>query len=164
MTTDGTDGVLDADGALAGAGAELDRVEASSDGLLDVDTGLRSVVDGLVRDVPDDPRLPWLRDAYEAVQYMLRVGHDEAEFEPYLLLADGTCAPPRLHDQPDEKVDRWLLLRSATTGPAWRSRLGHLVVASGRGVSGRDRVGLADDTASAYLQVPAGWGSGLDRA
>lgn len=161
--TDGTE-----DSAIAAAAAALDAAAVAAEGFYELDGAVRDAVGAAATSTDDvaasSAALPWLQDALDAITYRLRVGDKNTDFEPYLILADGTASPPRIEDQPDDRIERWVRLHAAVRHPVLRSRLAHVVVHSSRGVTGKARVDLADAAASDYLATPPGWGVGLDHA
>lgn len=154
--------------ALAAAAAELDAVAARSDGFHELDDAVRAAVRAATGSTDgtdeDRPELPWFQDALDAVAYRLRVGDRNTDFEPFMILADGTTDPVRVPDQPDDRIGGWARLHAATTHQALRARLAHLVVHADRVVTGKARVDLADAAAADYLATPTDWGMGLDHA
>lgn len=146
--------------ALTDAAAALDAAAVSTGGHYELEDAIRASI----RAATDSHEMPWLQDALQAVTYRLRVGDKTTDFEPYLILADGTTDPPRIDAQPDERIERWARLQAATTQPVVRSRLAHLIVNSERAITGKARVDLANAAAADYLATPLGWGAGLDRA
>jgi hypothetical protein len=148
-----TSALTDAPNAPSAVARLLDDSVLSAEGLHDLESATRSLLhqasDGSVPE--DSPGLLLLRAAHDAITYHLVFDEDgRCTVEPYLHLPDGETRPPRVEAQPEEVVDRWRTLHDASTSPIWRSRLGHLLVASGR-ITGRDKVDVAAQTISDYL-------------
>lgn len=150
-----TGALTDAATAPGAVARLLDDSALSAEGLYDLDSATRSLLrqasDG---GVPDDaPGVLLLRATHDAITYHLAFDEDgRCTVEPYLQLPDGETRPPKVEVQPQEVVDRWRALRDASTSPVWRSRLGHLLVASGR-LAGKDKVDLASETITLAARV-----------
>jgi hypothetical protein len=162
---DPRDGAAARASATAWVAAALDEVARNSQGVMDIDSAVREMSTGDSPSRTDEVNAiknELLRDAADAISYMLQIESDSISFAPWLELADGSTRPVRLSAVPDQKITNWADLCTATEHPAWRSRFGHLVVASGRVLVGSDRAKLASRTIDDYLKVPSSWGSHLD--
>lgn len=141
----------------------LDEVAQAAEGLWDIDSAMRALIEqahaGVV--ATDAPGVLLLRSALDAVTYRLSFDHGRCIFLPYLELADGVTQPTKVEMQPDDVIDRWRALGHLTTHSVWRSRFGHLLVASDRLV-GKERTGVASAVIGDYLALAANWGRGLD--
>jgi hypothetical protein len=151
--------------ATTTAARVLERTAVDAKGFIDLEGQLRDLL-GRIRTQPDVPAdaegLRLLHAALDAISYMLAFDGQRAMYDPQLEFADGTTVPIRLTAQPDETVARWLQLANAVEHPGWRSRLAHLVVLAERVATGRARVDMARLGVTAYVDVPIGWGEGMD--
>lgn len=160
-----TSALTDAARAPIAVARLLDDSARSAQGLYDLDSAPQALLrQASAGGVPDDaPGVLLLRAAHDAITYRLAFDEDgRSTVEPYLHLPDGETRPPKAETQPNEVVDQWRTLRDATASPIWRSRLGHLLVASGR-IAGKDKIEVAAETITDYLAVPTTLSQGLDR-
>lgn len=155
--------LIDATTALTTLGSMLDDEARTSDGLWKLDSAVRQLLRRAEdAQVPEDAEgVLALRAALDAITYRLSFEEGRCLVVPYLQLADGTTQPLEVNAQSSDVVNRWRGLLETTTHEAWRSRLGHLLVAS-ESLVGRKRVEVARAAIDDYLALPWDWGSGLD--
>ncbi len=141
----------------------LDELALEADGAWTLEHQLRNLVGGIHKAgfADDSVASELVACALDAVMYRLRFVEGRTSFAPFLTFADGTTQPAHVEAQASEVVARWKALFVDATSAVWRSRLGHLLVASGRLV-GRERVDVADAAIAGYLSIGSEWGQGLD--
>lgn len=161
---DGAVSASEDDSTLRAVASQLDLAAADAQGMWDVESAVRRLINERSVDNPQRDSLEWLllTAALDAVEYRLSFEDGRCELVPHLKFADGTSQPPAVDAQPPEVVDRWRGLRVAVHHRVWRSRLGHLLTAS-RHVGGRDRVQCAADAVGDYLETPNELSLGMGR-
>lgn len=148
--------------ALAEVVRVMDAAIAAADGTWQV----QATVNGLVRaaveaGIADDSTgLQLLRAAHDAIAYRLAFDGGRCTLEPFMEQGEVTL-PPRTSAQPDDVIDSWEAIQAVVTHPVWRSRLGHLLIATDR-LGGRKRVEVASAAVSDYLAASQTIGFRLD--
>lgn len=152
------------DSTLRAVASQLDLAAADAQGVWDVESAVRRLINERSVDDPHcgSPECLLLTAALDAVEYRLSFEDGRCELVPHLKFADGTTQPPAVDTRPSEVVDRWRALREAVHHGVWRSRLSHLLAASPH-VVGRDRVQWAADAVGDYLETPNELSLGMER-